>query len=595
MLQSPAEIPVLFRVGDPGYWREQAASTLPYINNGDNQNLNYNSVAGSTWGQTPVANTKFVTYTLISTNDWMYPIKMVQGNQQYDSKADALQNASDEMIAWGTLPSAEFDILFRFILQTGVYAGVKNAQIIEVTDFRMAHVSGVSASAQDHGTLAGLNDDDHAQYILHSLATAANDFLVASGSGAYVKKTLAETLALISPLTTRGDIMFRNATVSTRLAKGADNTILAMGANDPEWKTPATILADLSGQAGAAFAWNSQNLTGIGDLTLSGDIFVGSNKGFDAGAAFAEVKTTAAQAGLKLTSTQDGPVGAVMRIQHISASPAIGDVIGQFQWYANNSTPALHHYGDLNCLIVNKTLNSEESKFDWRLRLAGAANIAAVLYPIGGLWVDKYFEVTETSAPGAGAANTARMYAVVGGDTLTDLAAVFQDGTVDIFAQESTPLDSPIFTQASGVVVKRKMMKPHPGIIQFVEEYPNGKTFVTRELQYHDVDKIKANKGCDGKLPDGWEVTTLQERVDKQVAILDSEIASLVERENMMMGEVTDIMTMLETIKPVNEVQRQQLATFEERLESIPDDIEELNHQLEELRGKKLTELARTA
>ncbi|KKK54115.1 hypothetical protein LCGC14_3087990, partial [marine sediment metagenome] len=166
VLQSPAEIPVLFRAGDPGHWREQAASTLPYINGGDNTNLQYNSVAGSTWGQTAVANTKFVTYTLISTNDWMYPIKMVQGNTQYESKAAALENAEDEMIAWGTLPSAEFDILFRFILQTGVYAGVKNAQIIEVTDFRMAHVSGVSAAAQDHGTLAGLNDDDHAQYVL---------------------------------------------------------------------------------------------------------------------------------------------------------------------------------------------------------------------------------------------------------------------------------------------------------------------------------------------------------------------------------------------------------------------------------------------
>ena len=33
--------------------------------------------------------------------------------------------------------------------------------------------------------------------IRHSLATAANDFLVASGSGAFVKKTLAETQAIL--------------------------------------------------------------------------------------------------------------------------------------------------------------------------------------------------------------------------------------------------------------------------------------------------------------------------------------------------------------------------------------------------------------
>ena len=92
----------------------------------------------------------------------------------------------------------------------------------------------------DHGAgLTGLGGDDHTQYILHSLADAANDFLVASGANTYIKKTLAETLALISPLSTRGDIMFRNASVNTRLAKGNSGDVLTMGANDPAWSAPA--------------------------------------------------------------------------------------------------------------------------------------------------------------------------------------------------------------------------------------------------------------------------------------------------------------------------------------------------------------------
>ena len=53
------------------------------------------------------------------------------------------------------------------------------------------------SAAIDHGSLSGLGDDDHIQYIKHALATAANDFLVASGAGVFVKKTLAETQALI--------------------------------------------------------------------------------------------------------------------------------------------------------------------------------------------------------------------------------------------------------------------------------------------------------------------------------------------------------------------------------------------------------------
>jgi hypothetical protein len=49
----------------------------------------------------------------------------------------------------------------------------------------------------DHGGLAGLANDDHPQYILHSLATAANDLLMASAAGAFVKKTLAEVKAAL--------------------------------------------------------------------------------------------------------------------------------------------------------------------------------------------------------------------------------------------------------------------------------------------------------------------------------------------------------------------------------------------------------------
>ena len=48
-----------------------------------------------------------------------------------------------------------------------------------------------------HDELTGLADDDHPQYIKHSLATAISDFLVASGAGVFVKKTLAEVKTLL--------------------------------------------------------------------------------------------------------------------------------------------------------------------------------------------------------------------------------------------------------------------------------------------------------------------------------------------------------------------------------------------------------------
>lgn len=102
-----------------------------------------------------------------------------------------------------------------------------------------------SAQATDHGNLAGLGDDDHTQYILHSLATAADDFLVASGSGVYVKKTLAETGAILE-----GDIDHGNL---QGLSTGADHSYI-----------------DQSVVSGATPTFTGTNFTGI-------DISAGTN------------------------------------------------------------------------------------------------------------------------------------------------------------------------------------------------------------------------------------------------------------------------------------------------------------------------------
>jgi len=52
----------------------------------------------------------------------------------------------------------------------------------------------------------------------------------AHASWAYMAKGQA-----VSPTTTRGDIIYRGASADQRLAKGTQNRILTMGANDPEW------------------------------------------------------------------------------------------------------------------------------------------------------------------------------------------------------------------------------------------------------------------------------------------------------------------------------------------------------------------------
>jgi hypothetical protein len=95
----------------------------------------------------------------------------------------------------------------KTLAQVKVIFGLGTAAYTAATDYAVAakgvtngdshdHVGGDGAQI-DHGGLAGLGDDDHTQYTKHSLATAASDFLVASGAGAFIKKTLAEVKTLI--------------------------------------------------------------------------------------------------------------------------------------------------------------------------------------------------------------------------------------------------------------------------------------------------------------------------------------------------------------------------------------------------------------
>ncbi|MDF2592918.1 MAG: hypothetical protein K0S75_2384, partial [Clostridia bacterium] len=64
-------------------------------------------------------------------------------------------------------------------------------------------------------------DDPHTGYIKKSLATAANDFLVASGAGAFVKKTLAEVKTILG----LGTAAYTNSTAYATAEQGtkADN------------------------------------------------------------------------------------------------------------------------------------------------------------------------------------------------------------------------------------------------------------------------------------------------------------------------------------------------------------------------------------
>ena len=88
----------------------------------------------------------------------------------------------------------------------------------------------------------------------------------------------------------QGDLIYAEGDNSwARLPLGANGYHLRSDGTDVAWVTPVAVLVGLSGAAGAAFSWSSQNLTnvgtiGCGTITSSGDVIISNGAVFPAAA-----------------------------------------------------------------------------------------------------------------------------------------------------------------------------------------------------------------------------------------------------------------------------------------------------------------------
>ena len=115
------------------------------------------------------------------------------------------------------------------------------------------HVGGDGAQV-DHGGLGGLADDDHTQYVRHTLAVAESDFLVGAPTpfGTWIKKTLAEVKTILG----LGTAAYTAATdyVTHALATAANDFLVASGAGTYVKKTLAETLTILGKGAASGLA-----------------------------------------------------------------------------------------------------------------------------------------------------------------------------------------------------------------------------------------------------------------------------------------------------------------------------------------------------
>ena len=175
---------------------------------------------------------------------------------------------------------ATLTITTALILTGATITGLNHSSISNVTSDQhhaeahtVASHSDTGATGEKLDTLTDGSDavllHTHSNYILHSLATAINDFIVASGSGAYVKKTLAETGAILE-----GDIQHDNLQGVT-----SDEHVAHSG-------------VDVTAGNG---------LTGGGNISTTRTIDVGGGDGIAVNANDIEVDLGASTPGLKFT------------------------------------------------------------------------------------------------------------------------------------------------------------------------------------------------------------------------------------------------------------------------------------------------------
>ena len=257
----------------------------------------------------------------------------------------------------------------------------------------------------------------------------------------------------------------------------------------------------------------------------------------------------------------------------------------------------LSHYRVVNVNNSGPTFVNQTGLYIEALSEASTLNDAIYIAGANRIHTAGFFEQVEMAAPGAGAANTHRMYALEGaGDALTDSLMVYQDGSTDKFAEETTPDNSPLFATPSGTPLLVRLRKDHPGQVRIVAIFPSGEEFDLKCHEFHDAKKIAANLGCESPLPQGWEVTTLQERVDKQVVILDAQIVST---EKCLLGlaseKVSNTKRLKELVGRVTKVELEEREVLQDRQLEIPVDKERVEGEQVTLERNRQLELNRLA
>jgi hypothetical protein len=221
-----AYIPTYYHSGSTGQWVRDSATAFPVKYNGTR--AQYNLFSGGTWTIPNVTNDRFFAMWIVATNDINDPILAIVGQREDSSLNSAESHNNWNDINLTNIPTQEIRPLYRLIFKTNsTYTNTPKSSLQSILDIRVAIQSTVAGVVQnDHGSLFGLADDDHSQYVhidnnrtisaLHTFSNGLNaGGLINAASGSFTSLTVNGTGVSLSGHThTSSDITDFNSTVS---------------------------------------------------------------------------------------------------------------------------------------------------------------------------------------------------------------------------------------------------------------------------------------------------------------------------------------------------------------------------------------------
>lgn len=177
-LQGGAYIPIFRHEGN--HWVKDVATQFP-MKQGTSR-AQYNLNTGGVWSSVDLVDNKFGISWIVATNNLNEPIIAILGQDSYNT-----QGAADE-VGWDQLdltgfPVFEFRPLYKITYKTlSGYANTPHARLTGVYDLRRV-ISGAdhaipTTPITDHGSMIGLADDDHPQYLLADGTRSAQSLTV---------------------------------------------------------------------------------------------------------------------------------------------------------------------------------------------------------------------------------------------------------------------------------------------------------------------------------------------------------------------------------------------------------------------------------